>query len=125
MQKAIDHLKASDPVLAAIIDRVGPFSMSYHEPDFSTLVRSIAYQQLSVKAAATILNRVIEVCGGELTYGRILKLRPQRLRACGLSKQKLSYVRSLAKLTATGQLDFGALPKMSDEDVIASLTQVK
>ena len=125
MQRAITHLRGADPVLSAIIDRVGSYAMTYRDPDFSTLVRSIVYQQLSGKAAATIFQRVIDACGGELTPKRILKLRPQRLRACGLSKQKLDYVRSLAKLTAAGKLDFKTLPKMSDEEVIASLTQVK
>lgn len=122
---ALDHLKRSDPVLGAIIDRVGPFTISYREPGFSTLVRSIVYQQLSGKAAATILNRFIEACGGQLTPERILKLRTARMRACGLSQQKTDYIRSLAKLTASGRLDFSALPNLSDEEVIAALTAVK
>src|SRR4051794_3780570 len=103
---AIPHLSQADPVLAAIIERCGPFAMNYRDPDFGALARSIVYQQLSTKAAATIMQRVVDACGGELTPERILKLRPQKLRACGLSKQKLDYIKSLAKLTATGKLDF-------------------
>jgi DNA-3-methyladenine glycosylase II len=125
MQQAIDHLKSSDPVLAAIITRVGPCSITYLEPTFETLARSIVYQQLSGKAARTIYNRVAEACGGAVTPEAILKLRPQRLRACGLSKQKLAYIRDLARLTRDRKLDFGALPKMADEEVLAALTQVK
>jgi DNA-3-methyladenine glycosylase II len=125
MQHAIDHLRRSDPILAALIDRVGPFVMTYREPGFDTLVRSIVYQQLSGKAAFTILNRLIAACGGALTPDAILKLRIARMRACGLSTQKTAYIRDLAKLTRNGHLDFASLPQMSDTEVIAALTQVK
>jgi DNA-3-methyladenine glycosylase II len=125
MKHAIDHLKQSDPVLAILIERVGPFVMTYREPGFDTLVRSIVYQQLSGKAAFTILNRLIAACGGQLTPEGILKLRIARMRACGLSTQKTSYIRDLARLTRAGKVDFASMPKMSDEEVIAALTQVK
>jgi DNA-3-methyladenine glycosylase II len=125
MEYALVHLRNADPVLAEIIERCGPFTMAYREPEFSTLVRSIVYQQLSGKAAATILNRLVDACGGELTPERILKLRTYKMRACGLSQQKLTYIRDLAKLTRDGKLDFAALPNLSDEEVIVALTQVK
>lgn len=125
MEHALAHLKNADPVLAEIIERCGPFTMAYREPEFSTLVRSIVYQQLSGKAAATILNRFIDACGGELAPEKILKLRTEKMRACGLSQQKLTYIRDLAKLTRDGRLDFAALPNLSDEEVIEALTQVK
>jgi DNA-3-methyladenine glycosylase II len=125
MQHAIDHLKKSDPVLAILIDQVGPFVMTYREPVFDTLVRSIVYQQLSGKAAFTILNRLIDACGGTLTPDRILKLRVPRMRACGLSNQKTAYIRDLARLTKAGKLDFTCLSSLPDEEVITMLTQVK
>jgi len=125
MQHALDHLKRSDPVMAEIITRCGPFTMAYREPGFSTLVRSIVYQQLSGKAAATILGRLINACGGELTPDSILKLRTAKMRAVGLSQQKTEYIRDLAKRTRAGKIDFGAMPNMTDEEVINALTQVK
>ena len=125
MHPAISHLKQSDPVLAAIIDAVGPFTFNYCAPGFSTLVRSIVNQQLSGKAAATILQRLIDACGGELSPDRILKLRIPRMRVCGLSKQKLAYIRDLARLTRDGKLDFTSLPAKTDDEVVATLTQVK
>jgi DNA-3-methyladenine glycosylase II len=125
MEHALLHLKNVDPVMAQIIESCGPFTMAYREPEFSTLVRSIVYQQLSGKAAATILNRLIDACGGELTPERILKLRAAKMRSCGLSQQKLTYIRDLAKLTRDGKLDFAALPNLSDGEVIEALTQVK
>ena len=99
MKKAIQHLKKADPVLAAIIERVGPYKIEYREPIFQTLVRSIVYQQLNGKAALTIFNRLAAAAKADpLTPESILKLRPQRMRSLGLSQQKLTYIRELARL---------------------------
>jgi 3-methyladenine DNA glycosylase/8-oxoguanine DNA glycosylase len=111
--------------MAAIIASVGPFKPSYHEPTFRALARSIVFQQLAGAAARTIFNRLEAACGGDVTPAAILKLSDQQLRAVGLSKQKLSYIRSLAELTQSGEIDFAQLPKMSDEDIIEHLTRVK
>ena len=62
MKKALNHLKKSDPVLAAIIASVGPYKPSYHEPTFRALVRSIVFQQLAGAAARTIFNRLEAAC---------------------------------------------------------------
>jgi len=99
--------------------------MTYRDPDFETLVRSIVYQQLSGKAAFTILNRLIVACGGRLTPEAILRLRIARMRACGLSTQKTAYIRDLARMTRAGKLDFSVMKDLPDADVIAALTQVK
>lgn len=125
MRKALEHLRAGDPVLASIIARVGPFKMSYREPSFAALARSIVFQQLSGKAAATIFGRLEQAVGGELTPRSLLRLPLPTLRKCGLSSQKAAYIRSLAEHTESGALDFSTLPRLSDADVIAQLTQVK
>jgi DNA-3-methyladenine glycosylase II len=125
MQKAVNHLKAADPVLAALIKRVGPPRIQYREPTFEILVRSIAFQQLNGKAASTIYNRLVAAAGGKITPDSILKLRPPKMRAAGLSRQKLSYIRDLARQTRRGQVDFARLPQMPDDEVIAHLTRVK
>ena len=126
MRKAIYHLKKADGVLAAIIERVGPFRMQYREPTFQILVRSIIYQQLSGKAALTIFNRLNEAAKTEpLTPESILKLRPAKMRALGLSQQKTSYIRELARLTRAGELVFERLPALEDAEVIEHLTRVK
>ncbi len=113
--------------MAGIIDRVGPFRMEYKQADFHSLTRSIVFQQLSGKAAATIFGRVVEAAKGldPLTPEAVLKVRPEKLRAAGLSQQKLAYVRDLAQKTRDGVVDFAALPELPDEEVIAHLTQVK
>jgi DNA-3-methyladenine glycosylase II len=126
MRKAIQHLKKSDPVMRAIIERVGPYKIEHREPNFETLVRSIVYQQLSGKVAFVILGRLIAMMpDGNITPEAILKLTPARMRKAGLSKQKTLYIRDLARKTLKGQLKFETLEAMPDQDVIEHLTQVK
>jgi len=125
MRKAVNHLKKSDPVLRAIIERVGPCRMEFGPPEFASLAESIVYQQLNGKAAVTIFNRFAALAGDPITPEGILKLSDEQLRAVGLSKQKSSYMKDLAEKTKAGLLDFSKLPALSDEEVIEHLTQVK
>jgi DNA-3-methyladenine glycosylase II len=125
MRKAILHLKKSDPVLRAIIERIGPCRMQFGEPLFHSLAEAIVYQQLNGKAAVTIFKRFSALAGDPLTPQGILKLTPQQMRSVGLSKQKSSYLFDMAQRAHRGELDFSRLPEMSDEDVIEHLTQVK
>jgi DNA-3-methyladenine glycosylase II len=123
--KATLHLKKSDPILAAIIERVGPCKLEFGEPTFHSLAESILYQQLNGKAAATIFNRFIALAGDPLTPQGILNLTDAQMREVGLSRQKTSYLRDLSKKTHAGLLEFERLAGMTEEDVIAHLTQVK
>jgi DNA-3-methyladenine glycosylase II len=126
MRKAINHLKKSDPVLGAIIQRIGPYKIQYRDADFQSLVRSIVYQQLNGKAALTIFNRLAAAAKADpLTPESILKLRPAKMRALGLSKQKLTYIRELARLTRAGEVVFERLPEMDDAAIVETLTRVK
>lgn len=125
MRKAIHHLKKSDPVLAAIIGKIGPCRMQYGEPSFHSLAESILYQQLNGRAAETIFNRFTALAGDPLTPAGILRLSDEQMRGVGLSKQKTSYLRDLSEKTAAGLLEFERLPELSEEEVIAHLTQVK
>jgi DNA-3-methyladenine glycosylase II len=125
MRKAINHLKKSDPVLAAIIERIGPFRMQYGEPTFHTLAESILYQQLNGKAAATIFNRFTALAGDPLTPQGILKLSDAQMRGVGLSRQKTAYLRDLSEKTKAGLLEFERMTDTSDDEVIAHLTRVK
>jgi 3-methyladenine DNA glycosylase/8-oxoguanine DNA glycosylase len=125
MRKAINHLKKRDPVLRAIIERVGPFRMEYGEPQFSSLAEAIVYQQLNGKAAETIFKRFAAVAGDPLTPEGILKLSDEQLRGVGLSEQKSAYLKDLAQKTAAGVLDFSKFPELPDDEVIEHLTQVK
>ncbi|MBV9073572.1 MAG: DNA-3-methyladenine glycosylase 2 family protein [Acidobacteria bacterium] len=124
-ETALAHLRGADPVLARVIERVGAYAMQYREPTFPALVRSIVFQQLHGNAARAIYERLEKKAGGRVTPESILKLRPAQMRAIGLSKQKLTYIRDLARKTRDGVVEFGKFPKMTDEEVIAELTQVK
>jgi DNA-3-methyladenine glycosylase II len=125
MPSAITHLKSADPVIAAIIESVGPYKPRYAPPTFENMARSITYQQLHGRAAATIFGRLLTACNDRPTPQSVLALSIEQMRACGLSKQKLSYIRDLAEKTISGDVDFEQLPQMDDEDVIEHLTRVK
>src|SRR2546423_9756262 len=125
MRKAVLHLSQSDPVMRAIIERVGPCRMEYGDPEFHSLAEAIIYQQLNGKAAITIFKRFAALAGEPLTPEGILKLSDEQMRSVGLSKQKSSYLKDMAERAARGELDFTRLPKMSDDEVIKHLTQVK
>src|ERR1700685_1743293 len=125
MRKAIHHLKKSDAVLRAIIERVGPFRMDFGEPVFHSLAEAIVYQQLNGKAAVTIFRRFTAVAGDPVTAAGILQLTDPQMRSVGLSKQKSSYLRDMAERATRGELDFSKLHELSDEEVVKHLTQVK
>jgi DNA-3-methyladenine glycosylase II len=125
MRPALQHLK-KDPTLAEIIRRVGACKINYQEPRFETLVESIVYQQLTGKVAAVIYGRLLAAVGeAGVTPESIMKLRIERMRRLGLSGQKTTYIRELAKHTKRGSVIFEHLPGMEDEAVIEHLTQVK
>src|ERR1700691_293069 len=125
MRKAVIHLKKCDPVLRAIIERVGPCRMEFGPPEFHSLAEAIVYQQLNGKAAVTIFKRFAALAGEPLTPEGILKLTDAQLRSVGLSKQKSSYLKDMAARVSRGELDFTRLPEMTDDEVIKHLTQVK
>ena len=125
MRKAVLHLKKSDPLMRAIIERVGPCRMEFGDPTFHSLAEAIVYQQLNGKAAATIFNRFTALTGDPVTPEGILRLSAAQLRAVGLSKQKSSYLFDMAERATRGELDFSKLAEMTDDEVIEHLTQVK
>jgi DNA-3-methyladenine glycosylase II len=125
MRKAINHLKKSDPILAAIIEQVGTCRMEFGEPTFHSLAEAILYQQLNGKAAVTIFKRFTDLAGDPLTPAGILKLTDAQMRGVGLSKQKTAYLRDLSEKTKAGFVDFERLPGLSEAEVIEHLTQVK
>jgi DNA-3-methyladenine glycosylase II len=125
MCEAILHLRRTDPVMSGIIDRVGDYRIEFREPGFETLVKSIIFQQLSGKVANVIFGRLLSAAGGSLTPATILRLRPARMRAVGLSAQKTAYIRDLARRTREGHVVFEDLPDLPDAEVIGRLTTVK
>lgn len=124
LNAALDALAAVEPGFAGALSRVGYPEPRIRPRGYGTLLRTIIGQQLSVKAAASIWNK-LEAGLGDLSDPHImLQSDEATLRSYGLSRQKISYVRCLAQLIADGLLDFEALPE-DDEAAIALLTEVK
>ena len=125
---AVRHLKRVDPVLARVIEIVGPCRLESRREGthFQALVRSIVYQQLSGKAAATILSRFNALYPDKTpTPEAVLATSDADLRAVGLSRQKIGYMRDLSSKVVSDALPLDAVESMDDDDLIAHLVQVK
>ena len=125
---ALAHLRAADPRLAAVIDRVGDcaFEARAEGTHFGAVARAIVYQQLSGKAAGTIHRRFEELYGGRApTAEELLATPDERLRSVGLSRQKTSYLKDLAARVAAGEVPIESLDAMADDDVVEALVRVK
>ena len=117
-------LARRDPVMGAIIrSRPKVFLMRRGEP-FLTLARAICGQQISVKAAQSVWDRVVACCG-EVTPEKVLSRPRPQLRACGLSDRKTEYIADLAQHFADGRIHVHRWPEMSDEEIIAELVEVR
>jgi DNA-3-methyladenine glycosylase II len=125
MKAATLHLRKADPILAQIIERVGPCVFATREPSFETLARSITFQQLHGKAAATIFGRVSKAVGRRFTSTAFLKLSADELRACGLSRQKIASLTDLAERVARREINFRKLADLEDEEIIVLLSAVR
>jgi 3-methyladenine DNA glycosylase/8-oxoguanine DNA glycosylase len=127
---ACRHLAAVDPVLGELIARVGDFTMqpTLGHSLFRVLARSIVYQQLTGRAAATILGRVTGLFAPKRfpTPRDLLEISPERLRAAGLSTAKTAALRDLAARTLDGTVpSLARVRRMKDEEIIARLTAVR
>ncbi|HEV7365644.1 MAG TPA: DNA-3-methyladenine glycosylase [Gemmatimonadales bacterium] len=127
---ACRYLTQADPQLGALIVRVGEFAMRPRIAHslFVSLLRSIVYQQLSGKAAATILGRVVRLTAPRRfpTPHDLLQLPPERLREAGLSAAKAAAVRDLAARTLDGTVPpLARIRRMEDEEIIERLTLVR
>jgi DNA-3-methyladenine glycosylase II len=127
------HLRRADPVMVRLIDEFGgplpiePDSRGRPADHYAALVRSIAGQQLSVKAAASIWGRLLDRFGGHPpTPEQILADDPEEMRvACGFSRAKVAYLRSLAEHVGSGELELDRLHELPDGEVIRELTAIK
>jgi len=127
--EAIRALAERDSVLAKLIAEYPGLHLTRRGDPFTTLARAIVGQQISVKAAQTIWERLLKACGagerGPLDPGRVQRKRVATLRACGLSLNKAEYIRDLARHFASARLDPRAWPALDDEALIEALVDVK
>jgi DNA-3-methyladenine glycosylase II len=130
-RKAVAALREADPVMARLVEehatvvrrdlRREPLGDAY-----GALLRSIVGQQLSTKAASTIYGRMIEIFGGHApTPRQLLAADPEEIRAAGLSRPKIAYLRDLAQHVEDGTLELDRLDELPDEEVSAQLTAIK
>jgi DNA-3-methyladenine glycosylase II len=129
--EAVEHLRGSDDTLRAIIDGRGPLDLDARrrgrpEDPYGALLRSIVGQQLSVKAARSIYNRLTDQFGGTTPSPQaLLGADPDTLRGAGLSRAKVNYLRSLAEHVLSGELELDRLEDLGDEEVEREVTAVK
>jgi DNA-3-methyladenine glycosylase II len=133
--KARKALSASDPTMAALIERIGPIDIETRLQRrkeerpidaYGALLRAIVGQQLSTKAARTIYLRVIDLFGGRTpSPEELLAAKEEDLRACGLSGRKTEYVRDLASHVLSGELELERLQELGDEEVIEEIVAVR
>ena len=123
---ATEHLLDSDEKLADIISDIGYCDIRPEVKGFSALARSIMSQQLSKFAAQSIYQRLVSLCGDkDITPESLYNKTEVELRSVGLSRSKVEYLKGLAGLALSGQIDFRDLESMGDESVIQKLTQIK
>lgn len=127
LKAASNYLMDNDAILAPIITSAGIAAITPHKNYYQELVESIVSQQLSIKAAATILKRFIALFGSDdfPTPDQILQKDIEDLRGVGLSRQKGSYIQDLALKVIEGTVKFNHLDILSNDEIIAELTQIK
>jgi DNA-3-methyladenine glycosylase II len=130
-RKPVEALRAADPVMARLIEQHGGAVRRElrEEPTgdaYGALLRSIVGQQLSTRAAQTIYGRMLELFGGHAPSPRqLLAADPEQIRAAGLSRAKVAYLRDLAQHVEEGTLELDRLPDLPDDEVSAQLTAIK
>ncbi len=124
IRTGLDALAGQEPAMAKALAQAGYPEPRIRERGYATLLRTIVGQQVSVAAAASMWRKFEEFAGPDLPPERILAAEFDELRACGLSRQKQGYLRSLCELVGTGTLNLDALPA-DDEAAIAELTRIK
>ncbi|MHC1780874.1 MAG: DNA-3-methyladenine glycosylase [Bacteroidales bacterium] len=122
--KELDFLKRRSPELGVVIERVGYLKREIIPNLFEALVMSIVSQQISGRAAETILARFVKLIGS-ITPEMIISTEAEQIRACGISGRKESYIRGAAHAAASGEIDFASLESLEDEKVIEILTSLK
>lgn len=123
---AIAHLSDRDEILGKVIERVGDFQLKPSGKPFESLVRSILAQQISTAVARTLMQRLRQrLAPRRISPAALQELSFDDLRSIGLSRQKASYLQDLTRCTLDRSVHMAKLHLLSDEDVIAEVTQVK
>ena len=121
---AVDELARREKAFAKVLKHHGRPEPRASDPGATTLLRTIVGQQVSVAAARSMWNKLEAAFGSPPDLAALLKASDDELRAAGISRQKAGYIRSLAELVLSGELDLDKLPA-DDEEAVALLTRIK
>jgi DNA-3-methyladenine glycosylase II len=125
-RRGYDHVRTNDPVLGRVLERHGVIRFKVEGELFESLVESILSQQLAGPAATAIIRKVRALYpAGRLEPNAVYRTPPRKLRAAGVSPQKLTYLKDLARRVATGSIDLEALRAKEDGEIISILDEVK
>ena len=124
IRQHVEALASREPAFARVVEKHGVPDPRNREPGAQTLLRTIVGQQVSVAAARSMWAKLEAAFGSPPDLHRLLAASDEELRAAGMSRQKSGYIRSLAELVVSGELELDKLPK-DDEEAIALLTRIK
>jgi len=124
IRKHVEELASREPAFARVVEKHGIPEPRRSEPGAHTLLRTIVGQQVSVVAARSMWSKLEAAFGSPPDLERLLVASDEEMRAAGMSRQKAGYIRSLAELVTSGELDLDSLPE-DDEEAIALLTKIK
>jgi len=121
---AVDELARREKAFAAVLEKHGRPEPRVSEPGATTLLRTIVGQQVSVAAARSMWAKLEAAFGSPPDLKKLLKATDEEMRAAGMSRQKAGYIRSLAELVLSGELDLARLP-VDDEEAVGQLIKIK
>lgn len=122
-QREIDYLKKKDKKLGAAIDKIGMIEREITPDTFTALISSVVSQQISNKAAKTVWDRLVNLVGS-VTPEEIAKVDISMIQGCGMSVRKASYIKGIAEVALSGEVDFKKLNTLTDEEIIKKLSSL-
>jgi len=120
-EKEINYLKKKDKKLALAIERIGIIEREVTPDLFTALLHSIISQQISNKAAVTVWGRLCQLVG-EITPAALVQADPSEIQKCGMSVRKVSYIKNIAQVVESGELNIAEFPSLNDEEIIKKLS---
>ncbi len=125
-KKALAHFRTADPTLFEVSLKIEPFELEVHPSPFLRLTRSIIGQQLSVKAASTIFGRLEQLFENKkITPAGLVKISGEKLRAAGISYQKISYLKDLGRKVLNGELELSKIHELETDIIIEELIKIR
>lgn len=124
MQHAIDFLKSKDAVLKSIHDGFGDPVIQFRDPGFAAMAHIILEQQVSIASAKACYEK-LRLALVQITPENVLNASDESLRTCGISRQKILYLRDMAQKVVSGELDFTAFPNKPEAETRSELLQIK